>query len=1060
MSDREPRFRHTAIGASAGAGKTHQLTSRFIALLDADEPPDHILATTFTRKAAGEILERILQRLAAAAVDPELCQKLAEQIGNRLLAPARACELVGRLARQLHRLHARTLDSFFARIARSFAIELDLSPDWQIINESTDAMLRGEAIHATLRDCDPRALVEMVRQVSRGDASRSVADRIRRLVSDQHGLFCETDAAAWQRIQRPARRKQADIDAAIGSLEQADVPSTKKGTENQNWRKAVVSAIEQARGKVWDKFVESGLVTAAMAGGEYYREPVPTAIRESLKPLIAEARAVLVGRIADRCEASYRLLDEFDSRYRRLQRLQRGLRFEDVTRSLARSAMIRNYREIYYRLDADVRHLLLDEFQDTSLVQWEVVRPIFDEIVSFADDSHSFFCVGDVKQAIYGWRGGIAEIFDTLHSGPHELTWEPLNKSQRSAQPIIDVVNGVFGQINKNAALAGYPAAATAWRAKFKHHETARTDLPGYVCLSVAPRLEASGDEDEETLVCAANEVERIAARAPGRSIGVLVRKNKMIPRLIYELRRRGLKVSEEGGNVLTDTPAVTVLLSLLKLADHPGDTAARFHVATSPLGRLVGLTSHDDDAAASRVAAGVRGSLLADGYGPTLWNWVKQLAGAGACDRRDLERLGQLVELAHRYEPDATLRPAHFVAFVEATPVEDPVPANVRVLTIHKAKGLQFDVVVLPDLDGDLIEKRPTFLTDRPEPTARINRVCPYVSKSLQRLLPDDLQQLFVEWETKAVADELCVLYVALTRAIHAMHMIVAPSREKENGLPTTFAGIIRAGLTPGGRLESGVTAYEHGNAAWYAPAGRRPAPPPAMLPAPEIPAAAGAPDSSGLIVQVAASPPHAVRGLGRESPSSLEGGRHVDLRTRLRLGTTAALDRGSLFHAWFELIGWLGDGEPDEAALREAARTAALRCENLDEQIREFRGMLRQPAIRDSLMRPAASAARSTELWRERPFVIRWDDALLAGKFDRVVITRDGSRVVGAEVLDFKTDTIPTDDPGRATVLTEHYRPQVDAYRKAVARLTGTDASRVSGRLLFVTTGLVKEL
>jgi ATP-dependent exoDNAse (exonuclease V) beta subunit len=307
-------------------------------------------------------------------------------------------------------------------------------------------------------------------------------------------------------------------------------------------------------------------------------------------------------------------------------------------------------------------------------------------------------------------------------------------------------------------------------------------------------------------------------------------------------------------------------------------------------------------------------------------------------------------------------------------------------------------------------------------------------------------------------------VLYVALTRAIHAMHLIVAPSRDNEAGLPTTFAGILRAALTSGGRLESGASAYDHGDAAWHsAPSADRSHHAPrdeSGVTIPDVISPSAHVTRSVTATLVASSPPHAVRGLGRESPSSLEGGRHVDLRNRLRLGNAPALERGSLFHAWFELIEWLDDGEPADAALREAAQCAGVRSDNLDEMIAEFRRMLAEPEIRSVLSRPAATRGRTFEVWRERPFVIRWDDSLLAGKFDRVVLTREGSRAVRAEVLDFKTDAIPTDEPGRLDELVKHYRPQLDAYRAAAARLTGLKPSQVGARLLFVTIGAVKEL
>jgi ATP-dependent exoDNAse (exonuclease V) beta subunit len=215
-----------------------------------------------------------------------------------------------------------------------------------------------------------------------------------------------------------------------------------------------------------------------------------------------------------------------------------------------------------------------------------------------------------------------------------------------------------------------------------------------------------------------------------------------------------------------------------------------------------------------------------------------------------------------------------------------------------------------------------------------------------------------------------------------------------------------------------------------------------------------------AGIVRLVAVAPPHAVRGLNRESPSGLEGGQRVDLRKRLRLGNAAALEFGSIAHAWFELIEWLDDGEPDDAALRDAVRRSGVRCENLAERISEFRTMIQQPTIRTALLRPSAPPGISFEVWRERPFVIRWDDALLTGKFDRVVVAREGSRVVRAEVLDFKSDAIPSDDPSRVNMLTEHYRPQLDAYRKGVERLLNLDPMLVGAQLLLVTVGAVKVL
>ena len=109
------------IRASAGTGKTYQLASRFLQLLDADVPPESILAATFTRKAAGEILERILLTLARAASDDDQLAKLASAIGSPHLTRERSRELLARMTRRLHRLQVGTLDSFFAKLASSFS---------------------------------------------------------------------------------------------------------------------------------------------------------------------------------------------------------------------------------------------------------------------------------------------------------------------------------------------------------------------------------------------------------------------------------------------------------------------------------------------------------------------------------------------------------------------------------------------------------------------------------------------------------------------------------------------------------------------------------------------------------------------------------------------------------------------------------------------------------------------------------------------------------------------------------------------------------------------------
>jgi ATP-dependent exoDNAse (exonuclease V) beta subunit len=428
--------------------------------------------------------------------------------------------------------------------------------------------------------------------------------------------------------------------------------------------------------------------------------------------LLKHAESILVGQLARQTEATHQLLSRFAEHYHALQLEERVLRFSDVTFRLGGAAEVIAPERLAFRLDGGIRHVLLDEFQDTAPAQWRVLRSLAQSVTS--KSGNSFFCVGDAKQAIYGWRGGVAEIFDALDGELSGLAARGLNTSYRSAQPVIDAVNQVFQNLTSHPYLDKLSEPVAAWQAAFPEHSTARTMLAGHVTLTTAP---AAGDDEEQKDVLFRFAAERICEfveAAPRANVGVLVRTNAAVARLIYLLRELGIPASEEG--TLIDSPAVELILSLLKLADHPGDRVARFHLATSPLGEALELSSHRDDRAASRIGQRLRRQLLDDGYGATISAWAQRLAAS--CDQRDLNRLQQLVELAYGYQPQSTLRADDFIRLVQTKRIADPTSADVRVMTIHQSKGLQFDAVFLPELEGKLVGQPELFVAGRPGPT------------------------------------------------------------------------------------------------------------------------------------------------------------------------------------------------------------------------------------------------------------------------------------------------------------------------------------------------------
>jgi len=448
-------------------------------------------------------------------------------------------------------------------------------------------------------------------------------------------------------------------------------------------------------------------------------------------------------------------------------------------------------------------------------------------------------------------------------------------------------------------------------------------------------------------------------------------------------------------------------------------------------------------------------------GYGPTLDGLAEQLAPH--CDARDLSRLVQLVEMAYAFEPAATTRVDRFVALVEQQRVESPSTAPVRVMNYHQVKGLQFDIAVLPELDFQMRPQTPKLVVGRAGPAEPIDHVCRYLSKKFHSLLPKRLADAFEEHDRAKAEEALCILYVALTRSIHSMWCVVAPSAKNEKTMPGTAAGVLREALTEGAPAEPETVLFEHGDPGWYAKAQAD-----GLI---RVPAGSAEAEVEPLTIELAPAGEHAHRGMERVSPSGLEGGRRVQLAATLNVEAGAALERGSVMHAWMEQIEWLEDGLPDDAQLGRIAQRSNLDAAAIDQLKREFHAALGRPEIAASLSRAyykqaddgscavcaAAKASPRWQVWRERPFALREEGAIVNGTIDRLTVLYDGPQVVGADILDFKTDHIPPGDPAALAVRVAYSPPQPEPSRHAVPRQFRLDLSKVSARLAFLSLGAV---
>ncbi|MEZ6059356.1 MAG: UvrD-helicase domain-containing protein [Planctomycetaceae bacterium] len=1067
---------HQLIRASAGSGKTFKLSNHFLKQLFLGNAPETILATTFTRKAAGEILGRVLMRLAGAAQDSAAAAELAEQLKPADVTQARSRQLLAGVTAELHRVRVCTLDSFFQQVARSLTLELGLPPGWSIVDDATDRDLRQQAIDAVLSQHVPKDAQRLMQMLAKGRSKRSVRDLINDTVENFYDLFLQTDQDAWQRIPKLPRLTGQELQQTIADLQECELPDRKNSADT---RAADIARFESGD---MEKFLTTGFAKSVFEGHcTYYKKPLPESLVESCRKLVSHAKAELLDALRQQTIATYRLIERFDREYARLRSEHGWLGFNDVTRTLARSHRAADGDRMNFRLDSSIRHLLLDEFQDTSPDQWSVLKRLALNIAerSTPDETKgSFFCVGDPKQAIYGWRGGVAEILDSVERTIPDIAATSQDESRRSSTAVINTVNRVFRHIDRHAGLDDYEGACRDWSSAFPEHSTVHTDRPGFVQLRTSPKFEGDNADErrEPYFEWVAQQVRELHQQAPGAEIGVLTVRNATVARLVHKLTLMGVPASEEGGTAPVDSPAVLAVFSLLHLAGHPGCEVSRFHVATSPLADLAGLHTWNDDTEAAESAARIRARLMDDGYGRTL-QWISNTVRP-VCSQRDLLRLKQIVAEGWKFDQSPSLSPTEFVRLLEGSRLSKAEPAPVRVMTIHQSKGLEFDVVVLPELDGarDLF-RSPKAAVGGPGGDAPPDSVCLWRKKELRPLLPEALRRAFEQTTERDVREALCKLYVALTRAVHALHMLVPPVEKGKS--PKTFAGLLLAALCDDDSDGENEVLYETGDEFWFNnnPKFGQPRPHDAIRPDPAL----AAPK-----IRLQPMPGGRIRGLRREAPSKHEPDRlYISSRSGKSDGIpeesgwqrpdaadsrTTAIDprtKGTLFHAWFEAILWLDEATlPEDGAWYAIAESNGIDKATTDLLLPDFLRILKQSEVRQTLSRSAALArAPFAELSggirggqyelsveNERSFVFRRSGAIVQGTIDRLVLLSKNGRPAAAEIIDFKTDRLFGDSAIWAADRIAHYGPQLDVYREAVAHCFRVDPDAIVSRLLLL--------
>lgn len=830
----------TIIRASAGTGKTYQLTARLLKILLQGAAPESILATTFTRKAAGEILARLMLDLAKAA-DPDQPESLAQlrrQVGIETLPRTTVAELLVTVVRSIHRLQVCTLDSLFSKLARSFAFELDLPPGWRLSDEIEELNFRSTAVNALIGRLDPTETSTLLAMLSKGDKKRSVAREVIEVIAGNYSLSRGADHQGWRTLTAPKSPIQHDDqwDAAAGELIDAASATTVK--RHATKLKALADLITNRN---FEKLLADGLISkiGLVSANEmpiFHQKPFESSVKNAFDLIYSFAKTERLGLLVGQNDATGRVLQTYSEEIEAIKRESAALSFEDVSIRLAKSFGEIEPSLLQSRMDGSVDHLLLDEFQDTSPVQWSVLRSMAIHASTLPSNStgggsspswqvpRSFFCVGDTKQAIYGWRGGVAEIFDAVADQIPGLDQRTQDTSFRSSPIITDVVTDTFRSLENHPIVdaQSHPASADHYEAvavrtfarRFPKHKTARDRLPGYFEFSTAQTVDGDAPTRQSAVLdCVAQRVDTLVNQINDRSpldpdadqktIGILTRTNAAIGEMIQRLSALGVDVSQEGGNPLTDSSSVQMILSALLMAEHPGDGRWAFHLSQTPLGVQHGWTGDK-----------IRRMVADIGLVQTITQLGSCLAPVSR--EHDTLRLKQLVQLAIAYSNRPGPRLRNFVDLVYQKRIARPREASVRVMTIHQSKGLEFDAVFLPQISGELVRPSTDPVADVPDLIGRPAGFSRSLPKSDWHFLSPRWRVAFGNHAASKMTEALCLMYVAMTRAKQSLYMIAEPHAKMTE--KKTVAGLVSASLRCENVGDGGTVLHRRGDDDWFA--------------------------------------------------------------------------------------------------------------------------------------------------------------------------------------------------------------------------------------------------
>ena len=824
----------TVYKASAGSGKTFRLAVQYITML-IREPENyrHILAVTFTNKATAEMKQRILSQLYGIGHNLPGSKNYYDEVKkavtvNEQTIRHNALLALDMILQDYGRFRVETIDSFFQTVLRSLARELHIGANLTL--ELDTELVIDEAVDSFLANVeqdskDKRNIMDFVEHNIENDKSWSIDGTLKKFAKE---LFREVFMEKGDELREILRKPDAIADYkknlviaqdnALTPLKEQikalgqQIFSTAGASVDLMERYAKLFVPKIADGSIFDTAIGKTLNNCATNPEKIFTKTTTNRYPElkelatdKLMPLFAQVESVFNQYLNTKnsYDAALQYIHELslllDIREEINRQSQEQSRFILAdTPQLLSTLSGSDTSFVYEKTGSFIEHLMIDEFQDTSRLQWSNLYLLLWECLANGKDC---LVVGDVKQSIYRWRNSDWNILNSIMEeklATYNPQVIPMESNFRSQQNIIDFNNKLFpkavdmlNMLYNAETGTDYPALTHAYSTV--EQNSSMTDGKGYVYVSVDTKADRNADSSDKIFRQIEEQLDRLtAAGVKHTDIAILCRKGRQITDIAewFAINRPDYKMISSEAFQLGSSASVRILINALKWLT---DSTDRISLAQLVWERECNIVKSGEPF----------DRLMAHG--------LENCLPAAFCDQLETLRHLPLYELAEKLYAILELdripgqdqyvmtfldtlcqwlsrnpgEPSAFLTEWDEKLCTNSIPATdidgIRLLTIHKSKGLEFHTVIVPYCNWNVIEYQSGFKDERiwvnPQ-TAPFNEM-PLLPVGFSKDLNNsDFNKDFRQEAGLQTVDNLNLLYVALTRA--ESNLIVLSSKTK----------------------------------------------------------------------------------------------------------------------------------------------------------------------------------------------------------------------------------------------------------------------------------------